>query len=150
MTEHELLMRWLKNDADAVKFCEAVFYISQVYDDAVDGDRPITVGEIHAAFWAALVEIPRNAFYQKHREFLQPLLQASLVDWMDANELQRGSDHDKNIAFVLRDSVSALAIHCAELVGGEAWRRTVSCDLRRVIFDETLVDYKQRLIDERV
>ena len=148
MSEHENLIYWLKGDMAAVAFCEAVFRVSQTYDDLIDRDMPVSEEQIHRVFWECLVEIPANPFYQRHQHFLRPLLQASIVDWRDSNELARGGDDDQNIAFVLRDSVSSLAIHCAFLVGGREWMLSVSPAIRRAIFDEDLSKYKLQVEHE--
>lgn len=144
--QHAFLMEVLKGDYLAVDFCESIFRVSQLLDDMVDRDKAVSNDMIVEAFWRALIQIPNNEFYRRNFDTLNPMLRAMLVDWLDANTLEATKDaHDRSIAFVLRDSIGAIAIHAAFLVGGYAWGRQVSADIRRHIFEETLEDYQRGL-----
>ncbi len=143
--ENAFLMEVLKGDYLAVAFCESVFRVSQILDDLVDRDKPVDNNTIIEAFWRTLIELPNNEFYRRNFDTLNPILRTMLVDWLDANTLEVGNDHEKSIAFVLRDSIGSIAVHAAYLVGGYSWGRQVSADIRRFIFDEPLDDYKRGL-----
>lgn len=147
LTENEpqFLDRVLLGHRPAVAFCQQLGAISQIWDDLVDGDKEVSSDEINAAFWRALVEVPANPFYQQHFTHLQPLIQAAITDWLDANELERGSTHEQQVAWVLRDSVGAIVVHCAYLVGGYAHMREVSLEIRRALYDESFDEYKEVL-----
>lgn len=142
--EEQFLFKVLCGRKDAVRFCQLLFRVSQVWDDLVDGDRQVAAEDINRAFWMLLVELPVNSFYNDHFSHLQPLLSQYICDWLDANELEkRGDDHGKNIAFVLRDGIGAIIIQCAYLLGGYDYMRKVSEEVRRHIFEEGLEKYKQ-------
>lgn len=142
------LSRVLQGDMAAVAFCETLFHISQVWDDLVDRDRDVPREEVDAAFWNALIAIPNNPFYMQHAAVLQPLMQAAIVDWMDATTLERGTPRERTVSYVLRDSLSAIVIHCARLIGGYEWMRSISPDVRRELYDEAISEYIGGL-DER-
>lgn len=139
--ESEFLDRVLLGNRDAVEFCEDLFAISQLWDDLVDGDKAVESETINAAFWCALVDLPNNPFYQMHFGTLQPLVQAAIVDWLDANDLEHGNYEARAAAYVLRDSVGAIVIHCARILGGYAHMRRISMEVRRALYDEALVKF---------
>lgn len=137
----EFLRKVLKGTEDAVVFCGLLGEISQVLDDLVDGDKAVAEDEIERAFFLALIELPRNPFYARHYAALNPMIQAAFAAWQDANVLERGNDHDKTLAFVLRDMLTDVAVACAYLIGGYEWAREVGPDIRRFFHDETLGTY---------
>jgi len=144
--EHDFLMKVLCGNASAVDFCEVLFRISQVLDDLYDGDKQVDREHlVDVLGWESLIRLPNNPFYIQYFHVLNPIMQAAIVDWMDANKLERGRDHEKNIAFVLRDSIGGIISHCALLVGGYAWMREWSPKIRQHIFEEPLKDYKREL-----
>lgn len=142
-SEREFLAWALLGDEDAISFAETIGQITQQWDDLFDegvapGDE--TVNEL---LWAALVRLPVEPFYQRWFNVLYPLLRQMIVDWLDANELQKGTDHDKLLAYVLRDSSAGLVTQCAGLVGGYAWMRQVGPAIRRYFMDEPIEEFKE-------
>lgn len=140
--EREFLQHALKNDSDAILFCEALFGVSQVLDDLIDKDKPVADGDIYQAFWEMLIGIPFNSFYRANEVTLRPLMAAALQDWRDSVTLERsGDDHDRSVAFVLRDQLTSLVVQCARLVGGFDWMQKVSVSIRRQFHSESLGEY---------
>lgn len=140
-----LLNHALLGNAAAINFCEAVFGISQVWDDLIDRDVVVDNETINMVFWDALITLPNNPFYRAHILTLTPLLQAAIVDWMDANTLEGHGIHQKQCAFVLRDSLVGIVIHCAFLVGGWEHMRAISVEVRSTLYDETQDEYLEGL-----
>jgi hypothetical protein len=64
-----------------------------------------------------------------------------ITDWQVANELETGTEQDKRIAYIIRDSLNALIIHCAALIGGHVWAKVVGIEVRRQVHDENFEDY---------
>jgi hypothetical protein len=143
--EKELLQWALKGNSPAVNYCLVIGELSQLLDDLIDGDKPVTRDNITHAFWIMLCELPANPFFVKNQQSLMAVLSGAFNAWLDSNVLEQGSEHDKSIAFVLRDSLVELVCHCSYLIGGFAWLRQVSPTIRRFILDETLTDYKAAL-----
>jgi len=67
----------------------------------------------------------------------------AISDWFSSNELELGSDHDRNLAFVLRDRLASVVVQCACLVGGYAWMREVGPEIHRYFMDETLEEFNK-------
>lgn len=143
--EAELLHWALLENAEAIAYCLAIGQLSQALDDVVDGDKPVSAEELCRAFWVMLVDLPNNAFVQQYGSQLSAVLGSAFNSWLDANELEKGSDHDKNLAFVLRDALVDVVCFCALKVGGFVWMRKVSVIARRFLLDETVDVYKKGL-----
>jgi len=135
----------LQGDVDAIDFCNIIFRASQVLDDLIDRDKPVTDDQIIATFWNILIDLPQNPFYRRHVDTLVPMMQVFLRDWMDATRLETMGDHEQNIAFVLRDTIGGLVIHVAALVGGYEWANTHAVSIRQHVFEDSLVAYKEEL-----
>lgn len=138
-------MRDILSDEEALAFCEAFFFITQVWDDLVDQDKAIDPADVNRAFWLALVEMPANPFFARHAAQLNAFLGQAVCAWFDANVLECGTSHEKTLAFVLRDAVGGLISLCAYLLGGYDRMRAVSPHVRRLVHDETLETYLRGL-----
>lgn len=140
--EREFLNSVLQDCSPAVCFCEQLFRISQVLDDLIDRDKPVSDAAITGAFWMALIELPANPFYRQHEPYLRPLMASALQDWKDATGMERaGDEHGMHLAFVLRDQLTAVVIQCAYLIGGYDWMQSVSAQIRRHFHEDSLSDY---------
>lgn len=138
MNESEWLADVLKDCTPAVDLCLALGMVSQVWDDIVDeGTSP----NLNQAMFAALVEIPANPFYRAHFDQLHPLVSMACMDYLASVQLERGSPHDRTLAFVMRDSYAAIVTQCAALIGGAAYAIAQAVRIRRAVHDEPLIQY---------
>jgi hypothetical protein len=135
-TERKFLLRVLMGNEAAADFVVMLGRISQLFDDLYDGDAEVGRERLLAGMFDVLVAMPSNPFYRAYFDQLQPLMASALNDWADANALEQGSAHDRHIAWVIRDNLSAVVSHCALLVGGPSWQRRVSPDIRRFVHDD--------------
>jgi hypothetical protein len=140
-------VRWaLKGHEAAIAYCDIIFNASQMYDDFIDMDNPWNEEDIHSLMWSLLVDLVSNPFFMQFAPQLIPLHRQYLNDYRDSVILERdGSDHEKTISFILRDSVSTLVIQVAYMVGGKQWMDEVSLKARKVIYSERLETYKSHL-----
>ena len=141
--EEEFIRKVLQGHEDAISFCSILFYVSQIWDDIVDGDKPVSEQDKHFAFRSLLVDIPRNPFYQQCFFDLIPLFDASITDWLASNTLRGGSERDRQVAYVLRDRVSIILTYCAGIVGGASWKAQVAPIIHRHVFEEPYEQYRQ-------
>lgn len=142
MTERDFLLDVLKGNESAVEFCLLLGAISQSWDDLIDGDKEVAVNRMMVQ---ALVDLPCNQFYRSYFDFLQPIIQSCIIDWLSSNVLEQGSVHDKTISFVLRDSLTAVFIQCASIVGGMPWAIAQAPRIRRAFHDEKIIPYLRGL-----
>ena len=148
LNQKDFILHCLNGNHDAAQFCQDIFSISQIWDDLIDRDRPVCNDQINRMMWKAMIDIPRNPFLYQNSLALTQTLEIVMADWLDANELEKGNDNDKNIAFVLRDSVGTIVIQCARIIGGYDWMHEISPYVRRFVYDETLKSYKDNLPKE--
>jgi hypothetical protein len=74
------------------------------------------------------------------------LLVAGINAWHDATELEKGSDNDKAMAYVLRDWYVELTMFVVYLTRGQDTMRTLSLEIRRFFSQhESLHDYMEKL-----
>ena len=126
------LAGWLKDDAEAVAFVDALFDVAHFWDDLIDMDVSLTPVEINSAMWKAMVTIPENGFFTRHRHSLMPLVKLAIVNWHTANTLEMDDDdRSRHVAFVLRSSYADILTACAFIVGGREWALEVSTEVRR-------------------
>ncbi len=135
VTEQDHLHRWLCADAEAVALAELFGELSQLWDDLIDEDQPVSTAQREHLFRLSLVELPKNGFYQRYFYQLQPVLEDRLYTWLDCNRIERGgSDAQLQAAYILRSVVTDLVIHMAYLIGGYDWRQQVAFEVREYVY----------------
>ena len=140
-----MLMQWFQ-DISAVKFIIDIGNTAEVWDDLVDKDKEVSTDDINLAFYTLLIEMPVNPFFDRFKKDLIPLMIAGINAWQDANELEKGSDNDKAIAYVLRDWYVELVMFVVYLLHGRDRARELSMDIRRFFSQhETLHAYMEKL-----
>jgi hypothetical protein len=88
------------------------------------------------------VHIPRNAFYQRHRLELQPVIEVAISDWHAANHLQRSGDEELiTRAHTLRFSGLAVWILCCRLCHGQEAANRAAVAFRTAIPAETWAQF---------
>lgn len=120
----DLFERLLKGDREAVEACLLVFEWANTYDHLVDEDIPESEREraLHKAMWLVAVELPRNEFYQSFLPELSVTMANAITTWKAATALQRAGDpHACRLAHVMRWAPVEFFLHCARIVGGQAW-----------------------------
>lgn len=146
--ERERLARWLRGDPWAIALLEDLGFITQVWDDCVDGDRVLTRDAVDGAFIRALTVLPRNPFWLRHQADLLPLLEAWILDWQTATTIEQGQAMDPiltRVAWLIRDSSAGLIVACARIVGGWEWAQEVALEVRAHLHDEPFDAYVRGL-----
>lgn len=137
-TDRALLLHVLKGNEAAVALCEHLSSISQVWDDLIDKDVHVAPERITDAFYAALLELPLNPFYQAYQPRLLAQLQSVIFDWLSANRLEKSLPL---VAYTLRDSFAGFVVLCAGIIGGREWAIHVSTEIRDYVHDEDYEGY---------
>lgn len=134
----EQFARWLKGHADAITFVLAVHDVVELWDDLIDQDKEITPETINRVFYRALIEIPRNGFYQAHFATLSPLIESAIFDWHTANAFEKAKTNLET-AYGLRCTLQSLTVMCARIIGGPSWAQAVNNEIRSA--GETWAEY---------
>lgn len=139
------LMAWVQNPY-AVQFILAIGDAAELWDDLIDQDKPIHAMDVNRVFTTLTTVLPLNPFFDAHKLQLVPLLVAGINAWHDATELEKGSDNDKAMAYVLRDWYVELTMFVVYLTRGQDTMRTLSLEIRRFFSQhESLHDYMEKL-----
>lgn len=139
------LVHVLRGDPEAIRFVQAIVRIFHVWDDLIDKDSPVADDDVHQAFWLALCDIPSNPFYRRHHATLQPLVEVGTLSWWTANEMERATRPEREVAFVARSQIAEVITAAAMLLGGVDWARQWGPAIKRLAYldamDEPLADY---------
>lgn len=142
----KMLLPTLKGNLAAAEFIDSIYNVLHLWDDLIDHDKPVTDMQVNDAFYAILIEIPRNPFYRKYFDFLNPILANAITNWHIANRMERrGDEYEKRIAYVLRSSYVDLLTQSALLLGGVEHAAAVGYDNRLYTHKETLEGYLSNL-----
>lgn len=150
--EYELIKFWLKENPDAITLAQDYSIVSQIWDDLHDGDKLVTRARVDYMMQLALVDIPRNPFYQRNYLELMPIVQHTLFTWLDANTLEdTGDDTDLQVAYIIRSVTTDLIIHMAGIIGGGVWRRKAALAIRKAIYhdNESFDVYRTEIMAHR-
>jgi hypothetical protein len=135
-------MRWFQGNAAATMLCLDLLEIVHVWDDLIDKDKPVSDGQIDAAFRKLMLDLPMNPFWQAHSGMLIPALQSSWLQWHAANVMERElRPGDKEKAYMLRAAVYQVFHLCAALCGGFEWAKSVGPEIYR-LYGETAESYQ--------
>lgn len=142
---NEKLSEWLQ-DPYAVEFIVAIGNACEFFDDVVDRDKDLPPAEAYKVLLDLTTQLPFNPFFEQFKGQLVPLLVVCINAWVNANELEQGTDEDKNMAFSLRLSGVELVLMSIYLLRGPEYMQGVSMEVRRLfMFYETLAEYKEKL-----
>lgn len=149
-TTETFLLRMLRGDAEAVAFVMQLCQVLHLWDDLEDRDKPIKRADIDQGMYLALVAIPRNGFYRKYFDELNPILANAIYNWHCANDLEAEDTLEgKEIAYVIRSAYSDVALTAARIIGGYEWARTVAPEIRRKWHSEGFKGYQANLETQR-
>ncbi|MCG7915913.1 MAG: hypothetical protein JAY71_18765 [Candidatus Thiodiazotropha weberae] len=155
-----LLNQWLRGDSDAIDLAMAWVRISQTWDDLIDGDKPVSPLDINRMMVAALVDIPKNRFFQQHCHEILPVVEQCVGTWLSANSLEcrwqgvqntpeqdRFRESDLMVSYIIRSVVTDLVIHLAGIIGGMKWREQAGVEIRRKVYqdNESFREYCEEL-----
>ena len=138
------LMVWL-GDASAVHYVQMVGEASEFFDDLVDKDKPISDGWIVSMMYKLLIDMHVNPFFSRYKNELVPIMSVAINAWLDANNLERGTDTQVSRAYVLRDLTIEILLHSIQLMRGRDHMRAVSLEVREFFLHESLDEYKESM-----
>lgn len=145
----EVLLGYVLGNEPAAQFLDLMWDVAHTWDDLIDGDKAVAPAKINQIFIDLLMRLPRNPFYAKHFDYLNPIIANSFTNWQVATELERGTgEYEQRIAYILRSSYVDLVVQCALLLGGTEYAVKVGTDIRKLAHAETWEGYQQNLAAE--
>lgn len=142
---NQKLQEWI-GDPHAISFILAFADACELFDDIIDRDKPIDDGHAVRVLFSLLTELPLNPFFDAFKQQLIPILITGINAWLDANELEKGTNNDQVFAYVLRDWYMEFVSYVIYLARGRDFMRGVSMEVRRFFtHHETLEAYQEKL-----
>jgi hypothetical protein len=138
-TDKKFLLKVCMGEAQAANFLFAFFAACHLWDDLIDKDKDITDDRINRAFWAFIVDIPLNPWYQRNILAIHPVMVNAIQEWMVANKLEKSDRQD--IAYTLRCSIVSVVHQAAYICGGYDWAIEIGEEIRRYAQSETYDEY---------
>jgi hypothetical protein len=141
------LKEWLQ-DPNAVKFVLDLSHFVEIFDDLVDRDVSVSKPDLAHAIFSALYYIPANPFFNANRSVLLPIMFNCTNAWLDSDELAKGSDSEKALAYTLKGLGVDVLLACVSITRGVEYLREVSADIRRVLMThQSFADYCKETAD---
>ena len=139
------LAEWV-GDPEALRFIVMFGDTCELFDDIIDRDKDITDAHAVRVLFAVLTELPFNRFFEAYKHQLVPIIITGINAWLDANELEKGSEHEQVFAYVLRDWYVELISFIIYVLRGPEYLRAVSMEIRHFFtHHETLEEYREKL-----
>lgn len=139
------LREWVA-DPYATQFILSFADACELFDDLIDKDKPIKDEHVVRVLFSLVTEMPLNPFFDRYKQQLIPILVTGINAWLDANDLERGSQNDRVFAYVLRDWYMEFVSFVIYLTRGRDYMRSVSLQVRHFFtHHETLEAYREKL-----
>lgn len=142
--QRELVCQSLQNNPEAIACFELLVEISQIADDAYDGDKAVDRDDLIRAFYNAMIYLPRNQFYTNFYDEMNIIIRDAWAVWMESNDIER-SNNEKllQVSYITRSAMTDVLIKMSQLVGGMNWRRQVAANVRSLVYldNENLDEY---------
>jgi hypothetical protein len=139
------MREWIQ-DEWALKFVLDYSDAVELWDDLIDGDKEFDKQQVMRVFTNLLTVMPLNPFFNHHKTVFIPLINASINAWFDSLDLEKGSDNDKAMAYMLRWYSHEAFIYTILITRGYDYMRSVSLEVRKFFTGhETLEEYRRKL-----
>lgn len=144
-TEYQFLHDLYNGNQEAINIFMTMARISHAMDDLIDKDNEISDIEIAEAFFMAICVLPSIKLYRDNIDDFRSFMFMVFTDYISSVELEKGTEHERNMAFMLRDSLTGLATLICALLYGRTVAMQKAAEIRRFFHDEHLEEYKQLL-----
>lgn len=137
-------LEWFGGDVNALNMCRMLAEISQIWDDLIDRDEPVSDEQIHHAFTLALVHLPANPFYQRVQNLIHPMFVTAIAEYKASIKFERDRDeHGLEIAHGLRFKLGNVVTYSVVLCVGEDKAAEYLPDVWKFIMSERFEDYRK-------
>lgn len=143
--ELDELLRIFRGNREALDLLLKLKFVSHVWDDLIDQDRAVTPAAITRCFMILLHDIPMNPFYRAHEQQLLPVLLTSQLNYVAANDLERGDRISREIAHCARYAIGDVSLLIAHLVGGGDWATKHAATLKRMAQKDCLSNFLKEM-----
>jgi hypothetical protein len=150
MTSSEIRLQWFGGNTDALNMFNALVDLAHVWDDLVDGDKPVNESDINRAFLTALVYLPANPFYQSIQLQILPLWLMVVSAYDVANKFEKLKDeHGLEISHNLRYAAGHIVIFMSQTCVGYERAKEFMPDIWKDIVNDRIDDYRREHLNAK-
>lgn len=144
-TEQALIDYALPQAHDAQALYRLLADASQVLDDLLDGDKPVSAEQVIGVVIACSVDVLRNPVAQRYPHEIAALIETAIQGWLQASDIERAAREPQAIAdgsaermlqvsYITRSTTTGLLLQLARLLFGRAHERAVALQVQRVVY----------------
>ena len=123
----ELLLKIAAGNADALRWMWSVWCFAHLYDDLVDGDKPVKPEEAAHELARFVEQMACNAFFRQHSASLTALMVSAINRWITGEQMNKNEKASvRTMARAVRCGDVDLYLHVAYLIGGWNHMRAMS------------------------
>lgn len=135
---------WFGGNRDAVEVYGLLCRLADVWDNMIDGDKPVTPNEINDCFLTCLFRLPLNPVYRQLEQHLAPMWLTVVSAYETANTFEKekdakGIEMSHMLRYAAGNIVAYIITYC---VGIEEARKHVPA-MWRVLVREGYEDYRK-------
>jgi hypothetical protein len=144
MITEERKLEWFGGNADALNMFYTLVDLSNVWDDLIDRDKPVSDFDINRAFLSALVYLPANPFYNRIQMQVLPLWMTVISAYETANKFENDKDeHGLEIAHNLRYATGHIIVFMSQACLGYDKAQKFIPEIWKTIVDDRIDDYRK-------
>lgn len=129
---------------DARAWLMSLWNLIQIFDDMADGDHPDR-DDLDNAIFDAIVNMPENPFFIRHKDALLPLLAIAILKWKASDTAERAGEADA-ISFVWRAGFYDIVLAVVHICHGQQVALDVCHHIMR-LYGEDFVTYCEEFDD---
>ena len=133
-----------KGDVDLSNFHDLLSELSNIWDDLIDKDKPVSDEQINKAFKIALIYLPSNPVYKQLGEKMPVFFDLVISAFEVANLFESaGVDRYLQISYGLRNAAGHILVAAIKERFNDADSKEIITKLWAHIFTESVDDYKK-------
>ena len=133
-----------KGDADLIELHELISELTNIWDDLIDKDKPVSDSQINKAFKIALIKLPSNPVYKQLDVAMPFFWGMAISSYETANFFEKNNvERELEISHGLRNQVVHILSAGVRLKFNEDESQEIIRELWRFIFEDSIDDYKK-------
>jgi hypothetical protein len=135
-------LEWFGGNQDALNMYRMFVDLAHLWDDMVDGDKPLEEDRVNNAFLIALCYLPANPFYQQIQPAVLPMWLTVVSAYQTANHYEKAKDpHGLEIGHMLRYAAGNIIAYAVHVCVGADKAKEIMPEVWKHIVAERLGDY---------
>lgn len=144
-TEQSLIALALPDHVAAQALYRQLCAASQVLDDVLDGDKPVSAEHVIAAFVVCSVDLLRNPVAQQFPHEVAEMIESAIQGWLHATDIERAvrdpaaradgsAERLLQVSYITRSTTTNLLLRLARLLFGREHERAIALTVQRTVY----------------